>query len=323
MPNFPLVGQVLDESLPLYPPLLQLLRVTAATVAGPSGVAQTAGSSVLGPTLYVSYTQQLRTDGLLPRDREPCLVDDINGAGLQPGYYLGRLAGSHTSLPVYEVGAAGSTITGRGDFAKCLVATPNADALYNARLQTHNANGTLSDNGDQVWIREANLLTTLSVDYIYNVKHTGRAGSPTRDVYTVEDFNLTVTNEGLTQLSVVALYLMFAPNPRWTISTHSDRIAKVVYNGIDIKDLHTGTTYTDVWKIEYDSTPTVYDNTKGDYVFTFTTSASERTLKIRLNGFTGNQDWLTRCVSGDLKKKNMTCSNGLVKVLSAESSSGP
>ncbi len=94
----------LGPTQPVYPPLLQLLRVTAATVAGPPGFAQAFGSSVLGPMLYVAFVQQLRSDGsLLPRDREPCLADDVRGLGLTPGFYLGRLAGTWTSLPVYEV----------------------------------------------------------------------------------------------------------------------------------------------------------------------------------------------------------------------------
>lgn len=94
----------LMDDLPRYPPLLQLIRVTAAVVSGPSGVTQVAGSSVLAPILYVAFVQQSRTDGsLLPRDREPCLADDVNGLGLSPGFYLGRLANTWTSLPVYEV----------------------------------------------------------------------------------------------------------------------------------------------------------------------------------------------------------------------------
>lgn len=112
MANSPITGPNLKEELPLYPPLMQLLRVTATVVAGPAGVTQMASSSFLGPRLYVAFTQQLRTDGLLPRDREPCLVDDVNGRGISPGFYTGRLAGSHTSLPVYEV--TGSALSSLG-----------------------------------------------------------------------------------------------------------------------------------------------------------------------------------------------------------------
>lgn len=133
----PLVEPTLRDDLPRYPPLLQLLRVTAATVPGPAGVAQAAGSSVPGPTLYVSFTQQLRTDTMLPNDREPCLVDDVNGTGLAPGFYLGRLAGSWTSLPVYEcVGAAPSSTSNT-------VTTFNAAVTFNAGATF---NGTVTVN---------------------------------------------------------------------------------------------------------------------------------------------------------------------------------
>ena len=93
----------LHSDLPIYGLQSQLLRVTAATVAGPSGIAQVAGSSVLAPILYVAFTQQMRPDSLLPRDREPCLVAAVRGFALTPGFHLGRLASSHNSLPVYEV----------------------------------------------------------------------------------------------------------------------------------------------------------------------------------------------------------------------------
>lgn len=98
----------LRSDLPLYPPLIQLVRIGATTVPGPSGYGS---SSFLGPVLYVGSTQQLRTDTILPRDREPCLVIDVNGFGLPPGYYIGRLAGSYNSLPVYEAtGSAGGVL---------------------------------------------------------------------------------------------------------------------------------------------------------------------------------------------------------------------
>ena len=107
----------LGSDLPLYPHLMQLVRVTSATVPGPAGVAQVAGSSVLAPVLYVAFTQQVMEDSLLPRDREPCLVthvDQISFARLvsplAPGFYTGRLVGSHNSLPVYEIGGVGTLV---------------------------------------------------------------------------------------------------------------------------------------------------------------------------------------------------------------------
>ncbi len=130
MNNFPspLVPPTLRDDKPLYPQLVQMLRVTATQVAGPAGFAQAAGSSVLGPTLYVSFTQQMRDDGsLLPRDREPCLANDVNGLGLTPGFYLGRLSGSFNSLPVYEICLKAVSTGGGSDPAP----GNNKDVLYN------------------------------------------------------------------------------------------------------------------------------------------------------------------------------------------------
>lgn len=106
----PFQSPILRDDLPRYPPLVQLIRITSTTVAGPSGV-QGFSSSILGPILYVAFVQQLKSDSLLPRDREPCLADDVNGRGLPPGYYLGRLANSWTSLPVYEIVGAPVGVT--------------------------------------------------------------------------------------------------------------------------------------------------------------------------------------------------------------------
>lgn len=108
----------LGQQHPIWPPLLQLLRVTDATIPGPTGGA----SAGLGtgntppPVLYIASTQQLRTDTYAPRDREPCLVVPIPiDSVLSAGYYLGRLSSSfqtnpdvvgnrqYKNLPVYEV----------------------------------------------------------------------------------------------------------------------------------------------------------------------------------------------------------------------------
>ena len=95
---------VLGQTQPVYPPPVQLIRVTGSVVQGPGGYTQVLASSVLGPLLYIAFTQQMRTDGsLLTRDREPCLADDVRGFGATPGLYIGRLTGVWTSLPVYEI----------------------------------------------------------------------------------------------------------------------------------------------------------------------------------------------------------------------------
>lgn len=92
---------------PVYPHLLQALRVTTSTTAGPTA----------GQLLYNSFVQQLVPGTLLPRDREPCLALDLNSAGLSPGYYTNcRLAGSFGGLPVYETGV----VCGTAAFVSCV-----------------------------------------------------------------------------------------------------------------------------------------------------------------------------------------------------------
>lgn len=138
----PLNNPILRDDLPRYPPLDQVVRVTATTVAGPAGVSQTAGSSVLAGIYYVSFTQQRRTDSGLPRDREPCLVHDVNGTGLTTGFYVGRLAGSFNSLPVYEVGK-GSGLTASGLFT-----AREVDTVPSTTTTLNFPNTSLTDNGD-------------------------------------------------------------------------------------------------------------------------------------------------------------------------------
>lgn len=91
----------------MYPVQIQACRVTGTTVSGPTGA-----SSSPGPVLYVAFTQQLRSDLLTPRDREPCLVFDLNGTVLSAGYYICRLSASYTGLPVYEAMARASSSSG-------------------------------------------------------------------------------------------------------------------------------------------------------------------------------------------------------------------
>lgn len=108
MPS-PFNSPKLRDDLPRYPPLIQAVRVTATTVPGP---AAPVGSDSLAAAsiLYVAFTQQLRSDTLTPRDREPCLVASLDGVELSEGYYTSaRLAGTYNSLPVYEVAGSGGS----------------------------------------------------------------------------------------------------------------------------------------------------------------------------------------------------------------------
>lgn len=95
---------LLDRGLqPSYPPLIQVCRVTAATVPGPLS-----GSSSSSPTgnVYVAFTEQVDPATLLPRDREPCLVVDVNRNNLAAGYYVCRLVGNYGGLPLYTAQSA-------------------------------------------------------------------------------------------------------------------------------------------------------------------------------------------------------------------------
>lgn len=91
----------------MYPVHIQACRVTGTSTPGPTD----GGSSGPGPVLYVAFTQQLRSDLLTPRDREACLVYDLNGTTLVAGYYICRLVGSYSGLPLYATMAKATSGT--------------------------------------------------------------------------------------------------------------------------------------------------------------------------------------------------------------------
>lgn len=346
MANFPLNGPDLREELPLYPPLIQLLRVTDATVAGPAGITQTAGSSVPGPTLYVSFTQQLRTDGLLPRDREPCLADDVNGRGIAPGYYLGRLAGSHTSLPVYEIMDAGALHDDDAGYIEITEtdSLPDADGYYQAKLAVENANGTLSSGTRAVWAREVNNTGVLNFGDFYHAHKTGfRDG---RDVYTVDDADLTVTNQSFTQIVERILLLYLIPDRCWSIAATATPREAEVKRLFDVRETG-GTVYDDIFRITFDPATNwevddgdddgdvtvrrvldIYEESteKTTYTYRITfdetdfdvTVLSAGSAEINTEGFTGTVTVLTNCVAGVLKKRVLTFTRGLLKTVGAE-----
>lgn len=315
MPNLPspLVEPTLRPDLPIYPLQVQLLRVTATTVPGPAGVAQTAGSSVLGPTLYVAFTQQLRTDGLLPRDREPCLVDDVNGRGIEPGYYNGRLSGSHQSLPVYEV--AGPSLTSLSvptfAFAKCLSETPTL-GRYDAKLQEEQFDGTLTSTGIDVWLREANDKDRLISGEIYFCKKTNPSGTLVagRHVYTCVDFNLTVRNQGGGTTFDKIYRLLLGPDNNWDITqTESRRILAKrileVYEGASLKMDY-------VKKLVFKSSA---DPLEDDFDLTAGAAGSGDINEVALAGATQTLYLLECCQSGQLKARQFSIRRGSIKVI--------
>lgn len=98
---------------PVYPHLMQAVRVTSSTMSGPT--ISSSSSTIAGPVLYLSYVQQFDPLTLLAKDREPCLVMGPTGGVLGAGDYDARLIGSYGGVPLFKVGstsggAAGSTI---------------------------------------------------------------------------------------------------------------------------------------------------------------------------------------------------------------------
>lgn len=165
----PFQSPTLRADLPVYPHVSELIRVTSATVTGPSGVAQFAGSSFLGPTLYVAYVQQVRSDSLLPRDRIPCLADDVNGLGLTPGFYQGRLMNSFNGLPTYAITdragtSGGGSLTVRDDKSHSF--TPITDVeVHNATFTQTRGAGTADLKVDDASTVASGLVNTTAQEY--------------------------------------------------------------------------------------------------------------------------------------------------------------
>lgn len=222
--------------------------------------------------------------------------------------------------PVYDwvfvVQASGGGLGLKLALAKCLNAEPTS-GRYDGRLQNTEPDGTLADTGASIWLRDGNNTPKLVQDDVYLCCLTGSTLG--RPVYTLVDFNATVRDESLAQSYDRTLYFEFGPYQRVTITRPVDANSRrtLIYDkSIDVYDLATNTFYEDVWEIDYDSTPTTYDDTLGDRAFSY--DSTTHVLTVRLNGYTGSFDYLTRCVDGVLKKRNLTFSNGLLKVVGEE-----
>jgi hypothetical protein len=81
------------DDIPRYPPLIQIVRVSSALITA-SGFGAVA--------MYECYTQQVNM--LVPRDREPAYLLDVNSNGYEIGTYLEcRLVGTYNNKPLYAV----------------------------------------------------------------------------------------------------------------------------------------------------------------------------------------------------------------------------
>jgi len=95
-----------DRGLPVYPPLIQVCRVTAVLVSPPSRGSSSSGAP--GAVIYAAFTEQVDPLTLTARDREACLVVDLSSVGMPPGYYNCRLVGNYLGLPLYSASCCDS-----------------------------------------------------------------------------------------------------------------------------------------------------------------------------------------------------------------------
>lgn len=162
MPLGPLGPPNLHSDLPLYPIHEQVLRVLSATVPGPAGVAQTAGSSVLAGVYHLCYVQQRRDPSGLLRDREPALAQNCNDGTLSAGFYTGRLCGNFGGLPVYVV-------TERSIGAQGPAGSAAASSTFTLKAAAYTLNATTSIP-DSTWtlIDKTNLTISYQTDNIIN-----------------------------------------------------------------------------------------------------------------------------------------------------------
>lgn len=201
------------------------------------------------------------------------------------------------------------------EFIRIKDAAANGDGTFNARVVDFAADGTVNAEVETIWGRDVNQLTTLIDEGHYIARKTSDSYNGRR-VFTLEDSKLSVANTDYTQLQLAVLYQTFSPKSRVTITpatSDATRAVDVYYKSPDIVDLHSGTTYADVWILRFDSTPTAYDNTKGDYVFTW--DSTNHILTVRLNGHYGSARVIEDCFQGNLRGRTWDIRNGLVKTI--------
>jgi len=212
-------------------------------------------------------------------------------------------------------------------FAKMLEVDglPDAAGLYDARLQDTAADGTLLDTGASVWMREAQPSGRLSPDGKYAVQRTGYDNG--RDVYTVADFILVVSNSDYTQYVPWVSYLEFWPNHAWDIlpaaTTPAERVVRVfriftISQGIYPTSEEEITTNSSGLYFRHHATDVYEDD------FDVQETGNQGTAYVELSGFSGDIDVLVRCDSGtgQLMKKTLSFRRGSLKYVSPESVAG-
>ena len=291
------------QTHPIYPPPLQIVRVTSSTAVAANTYAaevlRIRSDAVGAPTISAAETCYVWSPA-----GEPYVSGDIVQGRLNGAFDAN---GAIAIRPLY----LGESVAGSGTAViRTDTDTPDANNRYDSRIQDYAGNGTWS-NSTQVWLVDGNNAGKLVIGERYLAKFIDFENG--RPVYATCDFNLTIQDENGGQAQSRTLIQEFGPAAKVTITNIAARVNRVYLAGLEITDLTTGITYSDVQYLWFDSTPSAYDPLQGDYVFQWFDEPN-RILLVRLNGFTGNRDFLTRCVSGLLKKSNLVFSNGLAKM---------
>ncbi len=98
---------------------------------------------------------------------------------------------------------------------------------------------------------------------------------------------------------------------------HTDTLPIVLIEDFNLSftDAATATTHNQIRRINWISTPTAYDPTKGDVIVTY--DAATRVLNVRLNGQTNIWSPVFGCSSNQHQFRDLNFQNGMLKTVSA------
>lgn len=198
----------------------------------------------------------------------------LNGAVLQQDqFYFGQFRGyKPDDSRAVFVASVASTVV-----VKCTSATPTQQGsifIFPGVIQTWRGSNLTFGNSKVVWLQDVNNANPLTLDRRY--------------------LGLILGNRTSDGIPVVAV-------------EHNTGGGTIT-----VKDLHTNTTLTGITTIEWLSTATAYDNTKGDIVLT---NPSTGVAQIRLNGHTGSKAFVVGCLNQQLQFETVSWANGLTKTV--------
>lgn len=256
-------------------------------------------------------------------DKELVWVEELNSRGVASGeYYQGQFVGfsrkipeaDGTTAPVYYVKKDQAGSGGAGSWARPIVETPTADGRYDARLLTVAADGTLTFNlnNPQIWLRESDNALKLFTTDNYHCHQTGNTQG--RDVYTTDDFNLSVKDEDSADFTRT-MRLEFWDAPAWTVTRPEgeERKTRVVRN----LDVYEGSLLkaTNTYQVTFDSVD-----------FDLTGGVNQGFCLVATSGFDGCEMIVTDviCTGTNLivTRKQFCWTHGLLKTVDGSSGGG-